>query len=137
MIFTKLLQVSFQQNVKCKADPSKFIANLTSVGYVTPFDNETALATAIKNIGPIAVAIYASDNLSAYSSGIFYDIECTKGYDINHAVVAVGYGRKNGIDYYLLRNSWDTDWGENGYFRIARNRQNHCLVATYGQYPIV
>ena len=37
----------------------------------------------------------------------------------NLAVVAVGYGSENGKEYYLIRNAWGTDWGEEGYIRIA------------------
>ena len=62
-----------------------------------------------------------------YSSGIF-NSACKQ---INHAVTLVGYGvATNGTRYYLIRNSWNTYWGENGYMRIAVNDANHysCFV---------
>jgi len=37
---------------------------------------------------------------------------------VNHAVVAVGYGNEDGMDYWLIKNSWGADWGDNGFFRM-------------------
>ncbi|KAM0000517.1 Cysteine proteinase 3 [Helianthus debilis subsp. tardiflorus] len=45
--------------------------------------------------------------------------------DVNHAVVAVGYGVENGIPYWLLKNSWGPEWGLNGYFKMERGK-NMC-----------
>ena len=54
-------------------------------------------------------------------------LECTK--NTNHAVVIVGYGTENGVDYWKVRNSWGTWWGEAGHFRIKRNSGNLCGFA--------
>jgi cathepsin L len=53
-----------------------------------------------------------------YSSGVITGTAC--GSSINHAVLAVGYGTENGIDYYLVKNSWGTGWGAGGYLKIGR-----------------
>jgi len=47
---------------------------------------------------------------------------------VNHAVLATGFGTENGIDYWIVKNSWSTDWGEKGYFRIKRG-DNMCAIS--------
>ncbi|KIH63214.1 hypothetical protein ANCDUO_06489 [Ancylostoma duodenale] len=44
-----------------------------------------------------------------------------------HAVKIIGWGKENDVPYWLVANSWNTDWGENGYFRILRG-ENHCNI---------
>jgi C1A family cysteine protease len=52
-----------------------------------------------------------------YSGGILDSSKC--GTSLDHAVAAVGYGTENGVEYYIVRNSWGSSWGEHGYIRIA------------------
>jgi len=56
--------------------------------------------------------------------------------DVNHAVLAVGYGVENGVPYWLIKNSWGADWGDSGYFKMEMGK-NMCGVATCASYPIV
>lgn len=72
--------------------------------------------------GPTSVTIEsASTVFHAYTSGVISDASC--GTSLDHAVTAVGYGtdEETGLDYYLIRNSWGSAWGDNGYVKLARN----------------
>ncbi|CAG9822076.1 unnamed protein product, partial [Phaedon cochleariae] len=119
---------------KCMFDESRTLLNIT--GYKELPGNEEALKQAIASIGPISVAIDA-DNIQLYVGGI-YTTKC-KTIDINHAVLAVGYGSqstKNGtIDYWIIKNSWGKTWGEQGYIRIQRNADNLCGIGLESSYP--
>jgi len=84
-----------------------------------PENDYTALLTAVATIGPIAVSVDAEPWMS-YSSGVFTGCGLTR-IDINHAVQAVGYGTQGGKDYWIVRNSWGSFWGEAGYIRIFRH----------------
>jgi cathepsin L len=84
-----------------------------------PENNYTALIGALATIGPIAVSVDAQPWM-AYSSGIFTGCGFNS-IDIDHAVQAVGYGTENGKDYWIVRNSWGSFWGEKGYIRIFRH----------------
>jgi cathepsin L len=73
--------------------------------------------------GPVSVSIWASDDdFYFYGSGVYNDPGCTSA-DFDHAVVLVGYGtdNKSGLSYWLLKNSWSSHWGEDGYMRIAQH----------------
>jgi len=66
----------------------------------------------------------------------FNDNTCKKGYEIlNHCVLAAGYGTDDGSEYWLVKNSWGTSWGEEGYIRMSRNKDNQCGIATDSWYP--
>lgn len=84
--------------------------------------------------GPIACSIGATPELHNYTGGIFEDKTVFPN-STNHAVSVVGYGVENGVKYWLVRNSWGTSWGEDGFFRIVRGTNNiliesHCSWAT-------
>ena len=79
------------------------------------------LQVAITAHGPVSVAIDAAHkSLSFYSSGVYYEEKCNNNIDgLDHAVLAVGYGTENGQDYWLVKNSWNTTWGDQGYVKLA------------------
>lgn len=108
-------------------------------GFVSiPPGDERKLQEAIATVGPIAVSMDASHfSFHNYESGIYYEEACSSFFH-NHAVLIVGYGTdEHQQDYYIVKNTWGSSWGENGYFRISRNHRNHCGLATRANFPIV
>lgn len=124
-----------RENV-CRYNPLMSVANVK--GYVSIHSgSESALKAAVANIGPIAVAIDASlQSFHYYTHGIYYDPHCSST-QLTHGALVVGYGTSWGVDYWLVKNSWNPSWGEYGYIRIARNHNNQCGIATAALYPLV
>ena len=88
----------------------------------SPKEQELNMMTEIYNHGPISCAISVTDELVSYTGGIFTGpLNATQ---VNHDISVVGYGEENGEKYWIIRNSWGTYWGENGYFRLARGNMH-------------
>jgi len=81
-----------------------------------PADDNDEMIAAIDQ-QPISIAVDAG-LMQHYKNGILNDWSC--GTDLDHAILAVGYGSVNGNLYYKVKNSWGTSWGEAGYIRFAR-----------------
>jgi cathepsin L len=98
---------------------------------------ESVLKQAVAELGPISVGIDASrPSFHFYKSGIYVEPMCS--HVLTHAVLVVGYGRVNGQDYWLLKNSWGSvSWGIHGYMLMARNMNNLCGIADCAVYPVV
>jgi len=95
--------------------------------------NQTKAALAQQ---PISVSIEADKAVfQLYNSGVFDSSAC--GTNLDHAVALVGYGTQAGQDYFILRNSWGTSWGEQGYMKIANtgNGVGICGVLSDPLYP--
>jgi len=121
---------------RCRFNRGKVVARVTGLVGVRGGD-ENDLKNAVGHIGPIAVAIDASRRgFRNYRRGVFYDRSCSSR-RLSHAVLAVGYGSEGGMDYWLVKNSWGTRYGAGGYIKMARNKRNHCGIATRAAYPTV
>jgi C1A family cysteine protease len=98
--------------------PSSGVTNFNTSGLITvTVESELALKTQL-SIQPVSIAIQADQRVfQAYRSGVFDSAEC--GTALDHAVTLVGYGTEGGQDYYLMRNSWGSSWGESGYMKMA------------------
>lgn len=111
----------------------------TDVGYMDiPEGDEQALKEAVAIHGPVSIAIDASQSsFQFYQSGIYDDPNCSST-QLDHGVLAVGYGTDDsGRDYWLVKNSWSEKWGDQGYIKIARNEDNVCGVASSASFPLV
>ena len=101
--------------------------------------SDLAMMTALAQ-QPVSVAIEADQReFQLYKSGVFTGA-C--GTNLDHGVLAVGYGTDLGVDYYKIKNSWSSSWGDNGYIRIARGSsynggKGQCGVLLQASYPII
>ena len=112
----------------CKQDETKYKVKVTGYNLLDTTD-EDEIKEYVYSTGPLAVALNA-DNLSWYSGGIIDEDEDECDPDgLNHAVLMVGWGSEDGLDYWIIKNSWG-NWGEDGYFRIARGKGT-CGINTY------
>lgn len=97
----------------------------------------SALMAAVSE-GPVSVGIDArSIGVQFYESGIIR--EC--GTKVGHAALVIGYGSEDGTDFWLLKNSFGSDWGENGFFRILRTseegQEGTCGILKQPSYPVL
>jgi len=114
----------------CHIEKATMVAPIKGYVNVTSGDID-ALKVALFQHGPISVAIDAAHKaFSFYANGVYYNPECGSGEDsLDHAVLAVGYGVLNGEAYWLVKNSWSTYWGNDGYVLMSQ-KNNNCGVAT-------
>lgn len=110
-----------QNKDQCRFKKSKAVVKVSS-WKIAGSKNEETIKKMLVNTGPLATAINA-DNMQNYSGGIIdeSDSVCPQS-NINHAVLIVGYGEENGKKYWIAKNSWGENWGENGFFRISRGK---------------
>jgi cathepsin L len=118
----------------CKFDASK--ATSMVVGYTNVVaGSETDLAAKVASMGPAAIAIDASHySFQLYKSGIYDEASCSAR-NLDHGVGCVGYGSENGVNYWIVRNSWGESWGENGYIRMVKDKSNQCGEASMACIP--
>ena len=125
------------QSGSCQTSCSP-VAKLTSCSDVKPNDQLSLKAAVAKQ--PVSIAIEADTKyFQSYSSGILTSASC--GTNLDHGVLITGYGTENGIDYWMVKNSWSTSWGDQGYVKIARssstNDQGICGIAMQPSFPTV
>eukprot|EP00937_MAST-01D_sp_MAST-1D-sp2_P003745 g3745.t1 len=89
---------------------------------------EANMTAQLPKVGPMVLGIDATGaNMQQYKGGIAKP-SCEKDPTLNHAVLVVGYGTEDGVDYWKIKNQWGEDWGEDGYYRIVRG-SNACGLA--------
>lgn len=126
-------------NQECQKDQCSSVVNISNYGDLKPND-ELNLKRGVAQ-QPVSVAIQANKrSFQLYQSGIYSDLDC--GTQLDHGVLLVGYGFDFETDtpYWIIKNSWGEEWGENGYIRIQRNvddQRGLCGIAMDPSYPIV
>merc|ERR1712228_1054060 len=99
-------------------------------------DSEQALMSAVQQ-QPVSIAIEADKMaFQSYKSGI---LSSNCGSNLAHGVLLVGYGTEDGKDYWKVKNSWGTTYGENGYVRLLRGKggSGECGLLSQPSYPVV
>ena len=122
---------------QCEFKKSCVGAKISGYKYVDANSN-TALMNAVAQ-QPVAVAINAiQQSFQFYTSGVYDDKSCPNTEtELDHAVLVVGYGSENGKDYWLVKNSWSSSWGDEGYIKMARgNNVNICGLLDLPLYPV-
>ncbi|XP_047437269.1 pro-cathepsin H-like [Mugil cephalus] len=120
----------------CNFNPKLAAAFIQDVVNITSYD-EKAMVDAVARLNPITFSFDATAEFMHYKEGVFSSTQCKNTTDrVNHAVLAVGYGTDdNDTPYWIVKNSWGTGWGKDGYFLIERGT-NMCGLAACSSYPL-
>jgi len=136
-------EASYSYTAKDGTCQSGGVAVTKVTGFHDVTANSPSALVAALNVGPVSIAVNAgSMGFQLYTSGI---IKLFCGTNLDHGIVAVGYGTEKSLlgstDYYIVRNSWGTGWGESGYARIKRTadegKPGVCGIQMAPSYPIV
>jgi len=123
------------RDMSCRFDKNAATYTISGFHEIKEQD-EADLTEKIATEGPISVAIDAGRfSFQLYHSGVYYEPSCSST-RLNHGVLAFGYGNEDGSDFYWVKNSWGTGWGDNGYIKMSRNRDNNCGIATDASWPV-
>lgn len=116
--------------MNCRFDNNKGAGEIQGINYIQQY-NATQLKQALIT-APVAASVEASNLFQQYKSGVITN-NC--GQTPNHDILIVGYGtEKVGTvpqEYFLVKNSWGADWGENGYVKISTSSDDICGILKY------
>jgi len=119
---------STSQTGSCEYD----LSSLTPVASITGYNNlpandQEAVMNHIATVGPLAISVAAS-SFKDYTGGVYDGCNYDENIGLNHGVQLVGYGSEDGTDFWIVRNSWGSAWGESGYIRLLRESEPGCGV---------
>jgi len=119
-------------NGNCNFNSQQVIATISGFKYATQNSNETQMQEAMIPNGPLSICVDAS-TWQDYTGGI---IENNCQNSLDHCVQLVGWNTDSGVPYWIVRNSWNTNWGINGYIYVERN-QDLCGIADEATYAVI
>lgn len=131
---------------ECATDascPRTYVSEYQHVGGYYGACNEELMLQALATTGPISVSFQVYDDFYSYSSGIYYHTGFKNDFNpfelTNHVVLVVGYGVEEGTGekYWIVKNSWGSSWGEDGFFRIRRGTDECALESMAVQVTII
>ncbi|KAH7647387.1 preprocathepsin c precursor [Cryptosporidium bovis] len=133
--FNPFISANTDDRLYCGKDERMYAENYGYVGGCYECSDEKKMMREIYDYGPIAVALHIGTSLLVYENGIYDSVpdDHKKYCDIpnkqlngweytNHAISIVGWGEENGIPYWIIRNSWGSNWGNRGYAKIRRGK---------------
>ena len=126
-------EMDYQSNNRseCKFNQTKISVRIKGYRKVRSTENDLKRAVAK---GPVIALIDAShSSFHLYTGGLYYEPQCAN--KLTHGVVVVGYGTNVEGDFWIIKNSFGEDWGEDGFMYLARNKSNHCGIASYAFFP--
>jgi cathepsin L len=127
----------YQTVGSCRFKRENVGATIKAYANITEGDEEE-LKAVVGTVGPVTVTFTTDFAWDFYHKGVYYNDDCMNTDEIfNHAAVVVGYGNEDGEDYWLVKNSWGTYFGQDGYIKMARNRDNNCGIASRARYPLM
>ncbi|CAN7977042.1 unnamed protein product [Ixodes persulcatus] len=123
---------------KCRFQRKDVGASLTGYVRIVPRNDEKLLEKAVAFLGPVSAAVFAKlPNFRFYAEGVYDDQGCSE-FDVDHGVLIVGYGTtEKGQNYWLIKNSWGTKWGDHGYMKLAKDANNVCGISSLASVPLV
>lgn len=136
--------VANQTDGICKSKLGTIGGYVAEVFNITSYDEED-LEYAVAEIGPVSIAYQVAHDFRLYEHGVYDSYNVTTNttmcgntpHEVNHAVVAVGLDEtETGVPFYIVRNSWGTQWGMEGYFWIKRG-VNLCGLSDCASFPLV
>ncbi|XP_055514797.1 procathepsin L-like [Leucoraja erinacea] len=121
------------KQTNCSLNSSSPVSQISGYRRLKNTD-ETTLMQLVESHGPISVAVHMSRKFSQFKgTGIFDDPACNKS--VNHAVTVIGYMHSPTEKYWIIKNSWGVNWGDNGFMKMIMGK-NMCKITAIVDYPI-
>jgi len=119
----------------CRFDKTKVESTIANFKYATTKGDENTLKQNLVSASPLSICVDAA-NWQDYSSGVMSAWDCCWFCQLDHCVQLVGYDSSASTPFYIVRNSWNTNWGEQGFIRLAMG-SNACGLTDYATTSIV